>query len=54
MAAAEHLQLHEHTVRNRLQKAEQLLGRPLQERRTELQVAIRLVRLLNGRADTPG
>ncbi|MGW4794608.1 PucR family transcriptional regulator, partial [Nonomuraea sp. NPDC004297] len=54
VAAAEHLQLHEHTVRNRLQKAEQLLGRPLQERRTELQVAIRLVRLLNGRADTPG
>jgi hypothetical protein len=49
VAAAEHLQLHEHTVRNRLQKAEQLLGRSLHERRTELQVAIRLVRLLGDR-----
>jgi hypothetical protein len=46
VAAAEHLQLHEHTVRNRLQKAEHLLGHSLQERRTEVQVAIRLVRLL--------
>lgn len=52
VATAEHLGLHEHTVRNRLQKAEQLLGRSLQERRTELQVAARLVRLL-GAAD-PG
>lgn len=46
VAAAEQLQLHEHTVRNRLHKAEQLLGHPLQERRTELQVALRLHRLL--------
>ncbi|MGA9746847.1 MAG: helix-turn-helix domain-containing protein [Nocardioides sp.] len=46
VAAAEHLQLHEHTVRNRLHKAEALLGHSLQERRTELQVAVRLVRLL--------
>lgn len=46
VAAAEHLQLHEHTVRNRLHKAEQQLGHPLQERRTELQVALRLQRLL--------
>lgn len=46
VAAAEHLQLHEHTVRNRLHKAESLLGHSLQERRTELQVAVRLVRLL--------
>ncbi|MEU6642774.1 helix-turn-helix domain-containing protein [Saccharomonospora sp. NPDC046836] len=46
VATAEHLQLHEHTVRNRLQKAEQVLGHSLQERRTEVQVAIRLVRLL--------
>jgi hypothetical protein len=48
VAAAEHLQLHEHTVRNRLHKAEELLGHSLQERRTELQVAVRLVRLLGG------
>ena len=46
VAAAEHLQLHEHTVRNRLQKAEQLLGHSLHERRIELQVAVRLIRLL--------
>jgi DNA-binding PucR family transcriptional regulator len=46
VAAAEHLRLHEHTVRNRLQKAEQLLGHSLHERRTELQVAARPVRLL--------
>lgn len=51
VAAAEHLRLHEHTVRNRLQKAETLLGHSLQERRTEVQVAIRLVRLLG--ADLP-
>jgi PucR C-terminal helix-turn-helix domain len=52
VSAAEHLQLHEHTVRNRLQKAEQLLGHSLQERRVELQVAVRLIRLLN-RDDAP-
>lgn len=48
VAAAEHLQVHEHTVRNRLGRAEQHLGRPLTERRTELQVALRLQRLLVG------
>jgi len=48
VAAAEHLQLHEHTVRNRLHRAEEHLGRPLAERRTELQVALRLQRLLAG------
>ncbi|MEU8804213.1 helix-turn-helix domain-containing protein [Spirillospora sp. NPDC048819] len=56
VTTAEHLHLHEHTVRNRLQKAAELLGRPLTERRTELQVALRLARLLterNGRADGP-
>lgn len=46
VAAAEHLQLHEHTVRNRLHKAEELLGHSMGERRTELQVAARLMRLL--------
>jgi PucR C-terminal helix-turn-helix domain len=46
VAAAEHLGLHEHTVRNRLHRAEAHLGRPLQERRTELQIALRLMRLL--------
>jgi hypothetical protein len=46
VAAAEHLQLHEHTVRNRLHRAEEHLGRPVQGRRTELQVALRLLRVL--------
>jgi DNA-binding PucR family transcriptional regulator len=46
VTAAAHLHLHEHTVRNRLQKAAELLGRPLTERRTELQVALRLARML--------
>jgi hypothetical protein len=50
VAAAEHLQLHEHTVRNRLHRAEEHLGHPLSERRTELQVALRLQRLLSGGA----
>jgi len=45
VAAAEHLALHEHTVRNRLHKAEAMLGHSLHERRTELRVAVRLARL---------
>ncbi len=51
VTTATHLHLHEHTVRNRLQKAAELLGRPLTERRTELQVALRLARLLAQDAD---
>jgi DNA-binding PucR family transcriptional regulator len=54
VAAAEHLQLHEHTVRNRLHKAEELLGRSLHERRMELQVAVRLIRLLGRDRPDPG
>jgi hypothetical protein len=50
VATAEHLQLHEHTVRNRLHKAEEHLGHPLSERSTELQVALRLQRLLHATA----
>ena len=46
VATAELLAVHEHTVRNRLQKTEQLLGHPLAERRTEVQVALRLHRLV--------
>jgi DNA-binding PucR family transcriptional regulator len=48
VGAAEQLQLHEHTVRNRLHRAEEHLGHPVSERRTELQVALRLQRLLSG------
>ena len=46
VATATALQLHEHTVRNRLQKAESLLGHPISSRNTEIQVAVRLARLL--------
>jgi hypothetical protein len=45
VATAEYLGMHEHTVRNRLQRAEQLLGRRLSEHRVELQAALRLHRL---------
>jgi len=45
VATADYLGLHEHTVRNRLQRAEQLLGRRLTEHRVELQAALRLHRL---------
>jgi hypothetical protein len=48
VATAEELHLHEHSVRNRLQKAEELVGHSLGERRTELHVALRLRRLLDG------
>ncbi len=53
VAAAEHLQLHEHTVRNRLNRAQQLLGHSLQERRTELQVAVRILRSWARHRTTP-
>ena len=48
VATARRLQLHEHTVRNRLHRAQEHLGHPLHERRTELRVALRLLRLLGG------
>ena len=44
--AAEQLRLHEHTVRNRLRRAEALLGGRPADRRIELQVALRLQRLV--------
>lgn len=46
VATAATLQLHEHTVRNRIAQAEELLGSALALRRTELLVALRLLRLL--------
>ncbi|QSE90661.1 helix-turn-helix domain-containing protein [Rhodococcus pseudokoreensis] len=36
------LDVHEHTVRNRLRRAEEILGHSLADRRTELQIALRL------------
>jgi hypothetical protein len=40
--AAALLHLHEHTVRNRLQRIEEILGRPVDDRRLELHMALRL------------
>lgn len=47
VSAAAALQLHEHTVRNRIREAEELLPEPIMQRRAELQVALRLRRVLS-------
>jgi hypothetical protein len=47
VGAATQLAVHEHTVRNRVAQIEELLGRPLASRRTELLVALRLKRILD-------
>ena len=52
VAAAAALNLHEHTVRNRLTKAESILGRSISSRNTEIQVAVRLAKLLQGLKNT--
>jgi DNA-binding PucR family transcriptional regulator len=44
IATAEALGLHEHTVRNRLRRSEELLGRGLTQRRAELEAALHLWR----------
>jgi DNA-binding PucR family transcriptional regulator len=46
VGAASLLDIHEHTVRNRLRQAEELCGTTLAARRTELAVALRLHRVL--------
>ncbi len=46
VSAAAALGVHEHTVRNRLRQAEELLDAPLAQRRTELSVALRLRRVV--------
>jgi DNA-binding PucR family transcriptional regulator len=46
VSAAAVLGVHENTVRNRIRAAEELLGTPLMGRRIELQVALRLQRVL--------
>ena len=51
VSAAAILGVHENTVRNRIRAAEELLGAPLLGRRTELQVALRLERVLHAGAD---
>jgi DNA-binding PucR family transcriptional regulator len=47
VSAAAMLGVHENTVRNRIRAAEAMLGTPLLGRRTELQVALRLERVLS-------
>lgn len=46
-SAAVVLKIHEHTVRNRLRRVEELIGHSIGERRTDLQVALRLRRLVH-------
>lgn len=46
VSAAAKLKLHEHSVRNRLRRAEEAIGHPLTARRTELQVALRLFQIV--------
>jgi DNA-binding PucR family transcriptional regulator len=47
VSAAAMLHVHENTVRNRIRSAEEILGTPLLPRRIELQVALRLERVLS-------
>ena len=54
VAAAEELEVHEHTVRNRLARIEEILGSGLRERRTEIEVALRLRRTLHGEQNPAG
>lgn len=54
VAAAEELEVHEHTVRNRLARIEEILGSGLRERRTEIEVALRLRRTLHGEQTAAG
>lgn len=51
VSTAATLGLHEHTVRNRLHRAEEMIGHPLTTRRTELQVALRLHRVVMPASD---
>jgi DNA-binding PucR family transcriptional regulator len=51
---ARRLGVHENTVQYRLQRAADILGRPLRERALELQVALVLARLLPERDDAHG
>jgi hypothetical protein len=47
VSAAALLGVHENTIRNRVHQAEELLGVALHQRRIELQVALRLERVLH-------
>ena len=53
VSTAAQLGLHEHTVRNRIRKAEEVVGHPLTVRRTELQVGLRLHQIVGLRSSAP-
>jgi DNA-binding PucR family transcriptional regulator len=46
VSTAARMRVHEHTIRNRIQRAEEAIGHPLTTRRTELQVALRLFQVV--------
>ncbi len=54
VSAAALLRVHENTVRNRVRQAEELLGMALHQRRIELQVALRLERVLHAHEHPQG
>jgi hypothetical protein len=54
VSAAALLKVHENTVRNRVRQAEDLLGMALHQRRIELQVALRLERVLHAHEHPEG
>ena len=51
--AARRLGVHEHTITNRIRAAQELLPRPIEQRVSELQVALRLIRLAQGPLEVP-
>lgn len=51
VGAAARLRVHEHTVRNRIRQAEELLGFSVPSRRTELELALRLREILGRTED---
>ena len=46
--ASRRLGVHEHTITNRIRAAQELLPHPIEQRTSELQVALRLIRLAQG------
>ena len=54
LRAAQRLGVHEHTVTNRIRSAQELLPRPIDQRASELLVALRLVRLAQQDRPTAG
>ena len=52
-AAAQQLILHKNTVQYRVRKAEEARGRPVQDRRLDLELALLVARALGGTVLTP-